>query len=272
MIALKAQMLAGGRKMIKYIHMLTLALALTVAATLTFGIGKTALAGNLDYTHGGKNFSAHFEKANAASDVASKGVVFIIHDWDGLTEYEVSRAKMLAGLGYDAVAIDLFGVDAVLEGRDDYRRETGALYGNREEFRARINAAVKAGKDNATNPDKVVIIGYCFGGAGVLEAARAGMDVDGFVSFHGGLKTPQGQDYSNTPAPVLILHGSADPVSGMDDLDALLGQLKAANVPHDSEVYDGARHSFTVPGSRDYDAEADAKSWDALGRFLSELG
>jgi dienelactone hydrolase len=270
MIASQAQTSAGGRKMSKHIRILTitLALAVTVAAALTITTGRVALAGNLDYKVGGKTFSAHLEKTEAAS----KGIVFIIHDWDGLTEYEVSRAKMLAGLGYDAVAIDLFGVDAVLEGRDDYRRETGALYGNREEFRARISAAVEAGKNSTGNPDNIVIIGYCFGGAGVLEAARAGIDVDGFVSFHGGLKTPKGQDYSKTPAPVLILHGSADPVSGLDDLDALLGQLKAANVPHDSEVYDGARHSFTVPGSRDYDAEADAKSWDALGRFLSELG
>jgi dienelactone hydrolase len=250
--------------MINHMRILTVA----AAAALSLGLGNAAFAGNLDYTVGDKTFSGHVEKANQDS----KGVVFIIHDWDGLTEYEVGRAKMLAGLGYDAVAIDLFGIDAVLEGRDDYRRETGALYGNRDEFRARISAAIEAGKASVANPDNIVIIGYCFGGAGALEAARAGIDVDGFVSFHGGLKTPGGQDYSKTPAPVLILHGSEDPGSGLDDLDALLGQLKAANVPHDSEVYDGVRHSFTVPGSRDYDAEADAKSWATLQRFLSELG
>ena len=40
----------------------------------------------------------------------------------------------------------------------------------------------------------------------------------GFVSFHGGLKTPKGQNYSETTGSILILHGSVDPVSGMDEL------------------------------------------------------
>ena len=65
---------------------------------------------------------------------------------------------------------------------------------------------------------------------------------------------------------------TSDPVSGMDDLAALLNQLKEANIPHDAEVFGGARHSFTVPGSRDYDEQADEKSWDALQRFLARLG
>ncbi|NBX07618.1 MAG: dienelactone hydrolase family protein, partial [Proteobacteria bacterium] len=98
------------------------------------------------------------------------------------------------------------------------------------------------------------------------------IQANGFVSFHGGLGTPDGQDYKKTTAPVLLLHGSADPVSGMDDLAALLNQLKEANIPHDAEVFGGARHSFTVPGSRDYDEQADKKSWDALQRFLARLG
>ena len=222
----------------------------------------------ISYQLGDKNFAAHMEKTASPS----KGTIFIIHDWDGLTDYEVGRAKMLAELGYDAVAIDLFGTDARLENRDDYRRETGALYQDRDAFRARIAAAIEAGKITASNIDNIIVMGYCFGGAGVLEAARAGIKANGFVSFHGGLTTPQGQDYSNTAGPVLILHGSADPVSGMDDLAALIGQLKDANIPHDAEIYGGARHSFTVNGSRDYDAEADAKSWDALTRFLARLG
>ena len=74
------------------------------------------------------------------------------------------------------------------------------------------------------------------------------------MSFHGGLKTPNGQDYGQTTAAVLLLHGSADPVSGIEDLASLISQLKDASVPHDAQIFDGARHSFTVQGSRDYDA------------------
>jgi len=240
-------------------------------AFFTSAMIPQAMAGGhgnaLEYQVGDKTFSAHVEKATSAP----KGTIYIVHDWNGLDDYEKTRAAMLAEQGYNAVAIDLFGVDAKLEGRDDYRRETGALYKDRGEFRARLAAAINAGK-SLGDGGKSIIIGYCFGGAAVLETARAGMSLDGYVSFHGGLGTPDGQDYSATKAPVLLLHGSADPVSGMEDLASLLNQLKEAGVPHDAEVFGGARHSFTVAGSRDYDADADARSWDALMRFLARNG
>jgi len=243
-----------------------------VAAVAAVSFASPAHAGGheaqLRYEVDGKTFAAHV----AMADGEAAGTVFIVHDWDGLNAYEKDRARMLAGLGYNAVAIDLFGVDAKLEGRDDYRRETGALYRDRAAFRARLAAAVEAGEPISGKGGKSFIIGYCFGGAAVLEAARAGMGLDGYVSFHGGLGTPDGQDYAMTDAPVLLLHGSADPVSGMDDLASLLQQLQAAGVTHDAQVFGGARHSFTVAGSRDYDADADARSWAALLRFLKRNG
>lgn len=244
------------------------------AATLVAAFSVTSLAraggheAQLRYEVDDKSFAAHV----AMADGEPAGTVFIVHDWDGLNAYEKNRAKMLAELGYNAVAIDLFGVDARLEGRDDYRRETGALYRDRAAFRARLAAAVEAGKPISDKGGKSFIIGYCFGGAAVLEAARAGMGLDGYVSFHGGLGTPEGQDYAKTDAPVLLLHGSADPVSGMDDLASLLQQLQSAAVTHDAQVFGGARHSFTVAGSRDYDADADGRSWAALLRFLKRNG
>jgi dienelactone hydrolase len=53
-------------------------------------------------------------------------------------------------------------------------------------------------------------MGYCFGGAAVLEFARSGADMKGFVTFHGGLQTPAGQDYAQAKGQLLILHGTAD--------------------------------------------------------------
>jgi dienelactone hydrolase len=220
----------------------------------------------VSYEVNGKAFQAYV--AQPAS--APKGKVFIVHDWDGLTDYEKKRADMLAELGYQAIALDLFGVGAKLEGFEDYRREAGALYGNRAEFRARLNAAISAASATFDADLKEILIGYCFGGAAVLEAARAGLDLDGFVSFHGGLGTPEGQDYSATSGPVLLLHGSADPVSGMGDLAAALNQLQEANIPHGAEIFGGARHSFTIEGSRDYDQAAEQGSWNAFMRFLDD--
>lgn len=199
------------------------------------------------------------------------GTVLIIHDWDGLNAHEIARADAMAEAGYVGVALDLFGRDAELAGIEDYRRETGALYRDRDMFRARIAGGVEAVAALPDVPGQMVLTGYCFGGAAALEGARAGFDMAGFVSFHGGLGTPEGQDYTATTAPVLVLHGSADPVSGMTDLAALMDELRDAGVPHESRIFGGARHSFTVESSQDWDPEANAKAEAALLAFLDEV-
>lgn len=194
----------------------------------------------------------------------------IIHDWDGMTAYEERRAEMLAAQGYTAFAIDLFGVGNQPTSMQENQQRTGELYGDREEFQNRLMGSLDEVANIPGATDQVVVIGYCFGGAGVLEMARAGAETAGFVSFHGGLDLPEGQDYSQVQAPVLALHGSADPVSGMADLAALMNNLQEYEIEHHAEIYGGARHAFTVYSSGDYDVEADQASWRALQGFLAE--
>ncbi len=225
---------------------------------------SAALAETFEYMVGDMTFEGYI----ARPDGDARGTVLIIHDWDGLNAHEIARADAMAAEGYVGVALDLFGRDAVLEEMSDYQRETGALYADRAEFRARIAGGVAAAGALDDVPAQMVLTGYCFGGAAALEAARAGMDLTGFVSFHGGLGTPEGQNYTATSAPVLVLHGSADPVSGMADLAALMDELQAAGVPHGAQIFGGARHSFTVEGSRDWDAEANAGAEAAVLGFL----
>lgn len=199
-----------------------------------------------------------------------KGTVLIVHDWDGLTDYERRRAEMLAALGYTAFAIDVYGADRRPQSREENRAFSRELYNDRETFRERLLGSLDEVDNIPGATDDVVMMGYCFGGAAVLEAARAGADAEGFVSFHGGLTTPEGQDYSEAEAPILFLHGSADPVSGPADLAQVMSELLDAGVEHRAEIYGGARHSFTVYGSGDYDLEADQASWSALQAFLAD--
>ncbi|MFZ5962032.1 dienelactone hydrolase family protein [Thalassococcus sp. BH17M4-6] len=217
------------------------------------------------YTVGDREYEGYVATNSA---ITPKGTILIVHDWDGMTAYEERRAEMLAALGYTAFAIDVYGADENPQSVDENRALSGALYGDREEFRARLMGSIAEAANIPGATDAMVIMGYCFGGAAVLEAARAGAEMDGFVSFHGGLGTPEGQDYSGVTAPVMLFHGSADPVSGMGDLAALLDQLQAAGVTHGAEVFGGARHSFTVYGSNDYDLNADQGSWEGLQDFL----
>ena len=242
------------------------------AATATLAIACAAPAGAeivgepVTYEVGGETFEGYLARNTDLAE--TRGLVLIVHDWDGLTEYEERRAEMLAARGYTAFALDVYGADVEPTTIEENRALSGALYADRETFRARLLGSLAAARALDGVPQAAVVMGYCFGGAAALEMARAGADVAGVVSFHGGLGTPEGQDYAAAAAPVLVLHGSADPVSGMTDLAALLDELQAAGVPHDAEVYGGARHSFTVWGSDDYDVEADGKAWEALTGFL----
>ena len=240
-------------------------------AAVTFSLPAAAeiTGSDLDYEVGGVPMQGYVA-ANRNENVEPRGTVLIVHDWDGLTDYEKRRADMLAAMGYTAVAVDVYGRDRRPTSMDENRARSGELYADRDLFRERLMGALETARGLDAATDDIVIMGYCFGGAAVLEAARAGMDVDGFVSFHGGLGTPEGQSYEGAEGPILLLHGSADPVSGMADLAALLDELQAAGVEHDARVFGGARHSFTVYGSGDYDLDADRGSWQALQEFLAE--
>jgi dienelactone hydrolase len=198
-------------------------------------------------------------------------LVLLVHDWDGLTEYEVTRSGMLAELGYAVFAVDLFGAGVRPESVEERRQLTGALYADREEMRARLNGALDAARAQAGDTTHVVAMGYCFGGTAVLELARSGADLGGFVAFHGGLTTPEGQDYSQTKGELLILHGTADESVSMEDFAGLAAELEAAGVAHEMITYSGAPHAFTVFGSDRYREDADRKSWERFTRFLEEV-
>jgi dienelactone hydrolase len=197
-------------------------------------------------------------------------LVLLIHDWDGLTDYEVRRADMLAEMGYAVFAADLFGAGVRPIEVKDKRQHTGELYKNRKKLRALMLGALETAATKGANTGNSVAMGYCFGGAAVLELARSGVDMKGFATFHGGLKTPGGQDYSKTKGEILVMHGSADTAITMDQFAALATKLEAAGVKHEMVTYSSAPHAFTVFGSERYREDADRKSWALFSEFLKE--
>ena len=197
-------------------------------------------------------------------------LVLLIHDWDGLTDYEMKRANMLAEMGYAVFAADLFGAGIRPTEVTDKRQHTGALYKDRQKMRDLLYGALKTARDKGADVTKAVAVGYCFGGAAVLEMARSGADLKGFVTFHGGLATPEGQDYTKTRGSLLILHGTADTNITMNDFSALANELEAAGINHEMITYSGAPHAFTVFGSDRYRKDADRKSWKRFTDFLAD--
>jgi dienelactone hydrolase len=219
-----------------------------------------------DYAVNGSTYEGYYVSAGANAPL-----VMVVHDWDGLTEYEVKRANMLAELGYSAFAADLFGKGIRPTEVMDKKQHTGELYQDRAKMRSLLNAALETAESLNGKSAKRVAMGYCFGGAAVLEMARAGMAMQGFVSFHGGLSTPEGQDYKQARGKVLVMHGTADTAISMSEFAALANELEAAGVAHEMISYGGAPHAFTVFGGDRYHEQADRLSWQRLLNFLDEL-
>jgi dienelactone hydrolase len=197
-------------------------------------------------------------------------LVFLVHDWDGLTEYEIKRADMLADLGYAVFAVDLFGAGIRPSELEDRQKLTNELYNDREKMRFLLNGAFDFAKSKGANVDNAIAMGYCFGGSAVLEFARSGANLKGFVTFHGGLSTPVGQDYSKTKGKLLILHGTADESITMDQFAKLANELESGGISHEMITYSGAPHAFSVFGSDRYREDADRKSWRRFTEFLQE--
>jgi dienelactone hydrolase len=241
----------------KYVFTLFIILIVSSAASAA---GKL-----VSYEVNGEPFEGYY-----ISPSPNAALILLVHDWDGLTDYEVKRANMLADMGYAVFAADLFGAGVRPIEVKDKRQHTGELYKDRDKMHTLLNAALETAKSKGANVHNAVAMGYCFGGAAVLEFARSGADLKGFVTFHGGLSLPAGQDYSKTKGKLLILHGTADTNITMDQFAKLASDLEENSISHEMITYSGAPHAFTVFGSNRYREDADKKSWERFTAFLAE--
>ncbi len=205
--------------------------------------------------------------------------VLIVHQWKGLTDYEKKRAEMLARLGYNILAVDIYGKGI----RADNAQAAGALAGKYKSDRALLRARVNAGLDTLrkhelTDTHRIAAIGYCFGGTTVIELARSGADVAGVVSFHGALDSPTPADGRNIRCKVLALHGADDPFVPAKDVAAFEDEMRQSGVDWQLVAFGGAVHSFTDwNAGKDnskgaaYNEKADKRSWEAMKQFFGEI-
>lgn len=244
-------------------------LALPASLGLATGAHAFTPAGNdIVYEVGDETFEGYY----AAASGEASGTVLIVHDWNGLDDYERQRADMLAEQGYDAFAVDLFGQGQRPETLDARQEATRALYSDRERMRELTLAGLAEAREQGA-AESVVIMGYCFGGAVALEIARSGEadNVAGYTSFHGGVATPDGQEWPEEVPPLLIAHGGADTSVTMEDVSGLVEELEAIEATYEIQIYSGAPHGFTVFGDERYQQRADEKSWAAFLSLLEEV-
>ncbi len=238
--------------------------------TVPLRAASRIVASEVEYDHDGKTMEGYL-----ALDETHEGLrpgVLILHDWGGVAEYTHVRAQMLARIGYVAFVGDIYGAGIRPQG-EDAPKEAGKYYSNPELLRGRVEAAYRELRANPlVDPDRIVVIGYCFGGSAALEFARTGADIRGVVSFHGGLATHDPSDAGEIRGSVLILTGGSDPVVPDETVVAFENELRAqAHVDWEVITYSGAPHAFTLPETPAYRPLADTRSWRRFVDFLEEV-
>jgi dienelactone hydrolase len=231
----------------------------------------------MEYKQGDATLEGHLAYDDAIQ--GARPAILIIHQWKGLTEYEKKRAEMLAQLGYNVFAVDIYGKGIRPKDAKEAGETATKYKKDRTLLRARANAGLEVlRKHKLTDPKRIAAIGYCFGGTSVIELARSGADIAGVVSFHGGLDSPTPADGKNIRCKVLALHGADDPFVPVADLAAFQSEMREAKVDWQLVEYGGAVHSFTdwnagTDNSKGaaYNERADKRSWEAMKQFFAEL-
>jgi dienelactone hydrolase len=210
---------------------------------------------------------------------ATRPAVLIAHEGGGLDDFQKQRAERFAELGYVAFALDYYGGGKPLT----ERAEMGTRLTRYMENPDLARAVATAGLDvllaqPQTDPSRVAAVGYCFGGALVLELARTGANLKAIVGFHPGLTPMRPEDSVKIVGKVLMCVGADDPIIPVEQRLAFEAEMRAAGVDWRMNLYGGAQHSFTNPRAGTvgmpglaYDQASDERSWRAMLDLFGEV-
>jgi dienelactone hydrolase len=235
------------------------------------------------YSLGKHNFKGYVAKGKETSH--KKPAVIVAHAWRGLDHFAKSKAEYLAGLGYIGFAADYYG-DGVIAQSDERAAELMTpLFFDRKELQNRLIAAYETVKKMPeVDPNKIAIIGFCFGGLAAIELFRSGTPIRGALTFHAVLANAKGGKKAQTvpiasgiQGSLLVLHGNDDPLVSQQDLQGFMAEMTKANVDWEIDIYGHTVHAFTNPEVHDihsgmaFNTKANNRSWLAAERFFTEI-
>lgn len=210
-----------------------------------------------EFTYSGDGVEMTGYLAWDASAEGPRPGVLVVHEWWGQNEYPRERARMLAELGYTALALDIYGEGKQAEHPEDAGTFMRAALSNLPGMRDRFNAALAVLKEQPTvDPENIAAIGYCFGGGVVLHMARYGADLKAVASFHGSLGlgiAPEGEG-GEVSARVVAYNGEADPWVTAEQIEGLAASMSAGGAQFELVSLPGATHGFS---NREADANGE---------------
>jgi len=224
-------------------------------------------------------------KGYLAYDESVKGKrpgVLVVHEWWGHNEYARKRARMLAQLGYTALAVDMYGDGKqAMHPGDAGKFSSEVMKQFSDTGRKRFLAAEDFLKTQPTvDPARIAAIGYCFGGGVALNMARQGADLKAVASFHGSLAAVQPAAPGMVKAKIRVYNGADDKFTTPQAIEAFKKEMVDAKADFKFINYPGAVHSFSNPEATSlgkkfnlplaYNVKADKESWADMKVFFKE--
>ncbi|TDO73613.1 dienelactone hydrolase [Flavobacterium chryseum] len=250
--------------------------ALIIFATILFSNTISAQLKPVKYADG-------TQVLNGLSIIAAKKSsqnpgILLLPAWLGIDNASKQIAENLSKLGYTVFIADIYGEGNYPKNTTEAGKLSGYYKTNVADYHKRINLALQELIKSGANADNIVAIGYCFGGTGVLEAARAHLNVKGVASFHGGLGKDAARAVEPITAKVLVCHGADDPYESKEEITAFQQEMRDSKADWQMIYYANAVHSFTNPEAGNdnskgaaYNPVAAKRSFDHLLLFLNEV-
>lgn len=196
--------------------------------------------------------------------------VLILPAWMGIDNEAKTAALELQKQGYIAMIADIFGEGKVPANPTEAKAAVTEYYKNYEAYQNRIALALEELKKAGADVDNLAVIGYCFGGKGALEAARANLPVEGVVSIHGGLGKGDRPD-GKLSTKILIIHPAEDKSVSEEDIKNLQKEMNSVQADWQMIYYANSGHTFTNPESADYNEIMAKRAWEHVLMFLEEI-
>jgi dienelactone hydrolase len=252
-----------------------------VVVAISFSSAEARVVGkNVEYSAQGVVLKGYIAYDNSIT--GKRPGILVVHEWWGLNSYARKRARMLAGLGYTALAIDMYGEGKQAQHPDDAGKFSTEIMKNFDMAKARFLAAENFLKKQSTvDPSRIGAIGYCFGGGIVLNMARQGADLAGVASFHGNLTAVKPAQPGMVKAKLRVYTGAEDKFVPAEAVERFKQEMTDAKADFKVIVYPGAVHGFTNSDATQlgkkynlplaYNTKADKESWADMKEFFKAI-
>ncbi len=230
----------------------------------------------VNYQDGNQKLSGFAIKPQGST--SKKAGILVLPAWMGIDAHAKDTAEELAKLGYYAFVADIYGEGNYPKNPGEAGKLAGFYKKDYKAYQHRIDLAMQQLIKSGADPSRIAVIGFCFGGTGALEAARANFPVKAVVSFHGGLGRDASRPTEEIKPKVLVCHGADDPYEPQAEVLAFQQEMRDSKADWQMDFYAKAVHSFTDPDAGNdnskgaaYNELAAKRSWKQMQAFFNEV-